>query len=166
MSQTLLTLLAMMLVTLFSFNQQRSHITARMRMIHTEIDLRATDAATSYLEEMGDYAFDEATLRETISGPDELTPQGGNGFTADTSNNDLDDLDGVVITRRYIGPVDSLTFQLSTRVTYVEPAELDTEASHPTKFKRIVVSVHSLDVPFPDTLRLSQVYSCNTSCDW
>jgi hypothetical protein len=166
MAQTLLTLLALALVILFSYNQYRGVISTREYHLRHEIASQAVGVAVDQLEAYEAFAFDETILTDTLLQATDLTAMDENGFQADTPNNDLDDFDRTTTTTSRLTKLDTLWFSAETQVTYLEEADPGVETTTPSKFKKATVTVYPLDVDLPDTIRLSQVYNCGSRCTW
>ena len=63
---------------------------------------------------------------------------------------------------------DTLTFRTETWIVYADendPAQ-NAATSTPTKFKKVILKVYSLDLPDADTVRVSQSISCKDACSW
>ena len=169
MGQTLLAILAIMVATLFAFNQQRIMMQTRMQMIDSEVSLQATSVAVDRLEEIGAMAYDDATKGENvISSSSDLTLK--NIFTADAPPiDDIDDFDNASVTGFRMYGADTLWFAVESEIHYASEGDLSQEIEDPytrTKYKKATVLVYSLDFANPDTVRLSQSYSCGSKCDW
>ena len=67
MPQTLLALLAMILASVLSFNQQRGALSNYDHMIGNEIEMAASGALMTVLEFVGARSFDERTTPEGIA---------------------------------------------------------------------------------------------------
>ena len=61
MTQTLFALLAMMIVMLFSLNQQRGILHDYQTMVHDDMELMAAGVALQVMETVASYPFDRAT---------------------------------------------------------------------------------------------------------
>lgn len=61
MPQTLLSIFAILTVSILSFNQQRASTHARMQMIRTEVETQAETVAMEVMESLRGLAFDEAS---------------------------------------------------------------------------------------------------------
>lgn len=164
MPQTLLALMAMMMMTLFAFNQQRNILMMREDVYMRDVDLRATGVAVDQLEAFSAFAFDAATVGDTITTAGALTGLADLG--EDGTTDDLDDFDGTTATATRETPFDTLAFSVTTSVAYVEEDDPDVAAASPTKYKKATVQVYALDVAFADTVTLSQLYNCGSRCDW
>lgn len=101
MPQTLLTLFAIVLVSLLSLNQQRASTHARMQMIRTEVETHAETVAIEMMETLRSLPFDQAVVGgNAISSVNDFTTLSSSkiGYTSQqrTMNydqvNDLGDL--------------------------------------------------------------------------
>lgn len=168
MMQTLLALLAMMIVTLFSFHQQRNIIHTQMSMIRSEAVTHATTVATDLLQEIGSKAFDHATTDATISSPTDLTLKPH--FTMDASGNDIDDYDDDTRVRKYrLLNGDTLWFDVWSEVNYADENDLQSVAADPTirtRYKKVTVWVQSVTVDLQEPIYLSQTLACGSRCAW
>lgn len=165
MSQTLLAILALMLATMFSVQQLRHTAFTQLSMIRSEIGTQSTGVAVDRLEEIGSMAFDEATVGGvTITSSALLTT--GAPFGLDAPGNDIDDFDGATVDTFRLAGLDTLRFRIQSRVRYADPDDVGKEVSGPTKVKKATVKVYSLDIVAPDTITLSQSYSCGSRCNW
>lgn len=180
MPQTLLALLALMLASLLTFNQQRLTARAQRTMVANEIELAAAGLASEVLEFIGARSFDETTTPEAIGTNGGTVPESPVGFSgnaefgtlggcdllqpsATPSCNDIDDLDGLDWT-----PVDvelahgrSLTFEVRTDVFYVDSPTSMSPANTPTRHKRVVLDLRSDYVHQGEDgqLRVTRVFS-------
>lgn len=169
MPQTLLAIAAMMVATLFAFQQQRNVMETRMQMVRSEVVTNATGVAVDRLEEIGVMAFDDATKGEDkIFATSSLTSM--LTFTDDAPPvDDVDDFDGSIVERFRVYGADTLWYGVETRVRYASEAQPDAEIVDPsqrTKMKKATVTVYSLNIPNIDTIRISQSYTCGSKCDW
>ncbi|MEX0747922.1 MAG: hypothetical protein WD275_07985 [Rhodothermales bacterium] len=169
MPQTLLAFCAVMLAAFFAFQQQRSVVDTRMKMVQNEVETAATGVAVDRLEEIGVMAYDEATKSGgKIFSSASLTAKGI--FTVDAPPiDDVDDFDGSYVERFRVYSGDTLWYGVETGIQYADEAQPDQEIVDPflkTKFKKATVRVYSLNVTEIDTISLSQSYSCGSKCDW
>ena len=163
MSQTLLATLALIVVTVYAAQQQRSIVGQQVAMIQNEVSSMATSVAVDRLEEIRSMAFDEHTRNGLVDSPSQLTPY---PFTADTQGDDIDDFHLVKLdTFRLVGP-DTLRFRVETVVTYVDEANIELSTHQRTKYKRAEATVFSTTVSSPDTIRIAQTYACGSRCQW
>jgi hypothetical protein len=180
MPQTLLALLALVLASFLSFNQQRLSSRSHQNMVSSELELAATGLASEVIEMIGARAFDRSTAPGRIEDADGVVPTTPAGFApastfgtsaycdlltpADgASCNDVDDLHGGgwrparvdLAHGRY------LDFEVRTQVFYVSSAESMAPAPAPTLHKRVVMDIRTDLVPSaPDgILRVTRVIS-------
>lgn len=182
MGQTLYAIIAMMIVSLFAMQQQRSALRAQLDMIDNEIAMISSGVAVERLEEIGALAFDQNTRGgETADSPNDLTPPAEFGAGYDQTGDDLDDFHATLATLgRPLGE-DSLWFDVVATVDYVQESNHDQVAPSATKFKRVTVTVR-VDEDAPANagilqmydaeglaeraVTLSQLYSCKSACQW
>jgi hypothetical protein len=165
MSQTMLSILALVLATMFAVQQQRHTAHTKLSMIRGEIGTQTTGVAVDRLEEIGAMAFDEATVGDiTLDSPDSLTS--GSPFGLDAPGNDIDDFDAVTLDTFRVAGNDTLRFRVVSRVRYANEADVAQEVGGPTKVKKATVKVYNLNVAAPDTITLSQSYACGSRCAW
>ncbi len=178
MPQTMLAVLSMVVTTLFAFNQHRNVLNTRLNMVREDMAIRSTGVAVDVLEEIGSMSFDEATRDKVISSSTELTSferksfylmeQEGSSQTSQESggSNDIDDFNGAMMERTRTLNEKSLGFRAQSIVSYVDPVDKTTEVDYPTKLKKVTIKVFSMNLARPDTIYLSQLYSCGSRCDW
>lgn len=165
MIQTLTALMALMLTLLFVFNQQQGMIRAERTLIRNEISAQATSVAVDRLEEMGAMPFDRSTVGErTITDTTALTRE---VLFGSPSPQDLDDFHGIDAVQYRVLWADTLTFRVVSSVAYARESDPNlSSGGRRTKFKKATVVVYSLDDVRPDTVRLSQSFSCGSFCNW
>ncbi len=166
MPQTMLALLALMLLGSYSLTQHTRNVHLQRQMIQNEVATIATGVAMARLERIGAKAFDEQTANQPITSASELTPYPFDDGGA--QGNDIDDFHET----SHVDAVDlggaELRFKIYTTVTYADkndPNEPVT-GSEKTKYKRVKASVHSLTVPLPDSVYIYRTYACGSRCDW
>lgn len=166
MPQTLLALLALVLASFLSFNQQRLTVRSYQTMVSSELELAATGLASNVIEMIGARSFDENTTPEKIDAAGGLVPQSPLSFStpgsfgmlgecdllspADTPG--CDDVDDVHGDDWRAVPVDlahgrSLDFEVRTQVYYVASTESMVPTSIPTLHKRVVMDIRTDHVP-------------------
>ena len=165
MAQTLYAVVALVIVTLFAFQQQRTMALEQAGMIRNEMAMQATGVGVDKLEEIGSRPYDEATRGEKkVSAASDLTPP---PFEVDKGDNDdIDDFHADVGKAYRVAGRDTLWFWVRTTVSYASESDPEQPASTATKFKRATAEVVSLTVSLPDTITLSQSYACGSLCDW
>ena len=166
MPQTTLAFMAIYVFSLLILTQQRTSVRAQVGAIKNTIGILANGVATERLERVASLDFDQATRdNNAVFGSAALTATSDFGPVQDKAGDDIDDFHDTAVTfeRGFAG--DTLRFQAETSVYYVQDANLIASAS-PTKYKMIDVRVYSLDVALADTIRLSRVKACKSSCQW
>ena len=180
MPQTLLALLALMLASLLTFNQQRLTMRAQRTMISNEIELAATGLASEVLEFIGARSFDEQTTPEAIRAANGKVPELPSSFSgasrfgtagecdllrpaATPSCDDIDDLDNLDWTEVDVALAHgrSLSFEVRTQVYYVDSPASMTPSSVPTLHERVVMDLRSdYDLQEGDgQIRVTRVFS-------
>ena len=181
MPQTLLALLAMILATLVSFNQQRNAVMTYEAMLDNEIEMAATGVFMHVMELIGGRSFDERTTPEGIhaAGTLPLDPaadfsaagrfgsydRGSSGCDLEKAYvtpdcDDIDDLDGIrnaIVSARF-DMNRSLDFEIDIDVDYVTDAAFQVASSVPTRHKRVVVWARNPFLPYGEIV-LERVYS-------
>jgi hypothetical protein len=171
MPQTLIAILAMVVTTLFAFNQHKSVLNTRMGMIRQDVSMRATGVAVDVMEEIGAMAFDDATKTGAISELSLLTYLPLTIDSVDTEQlesggaDDIDDFNGLTLARTRTHGEQTVNFVARPRINYVS-TDGTSIVAYATKFKRVSISVVAADFVFPDTVRVSQVFACGSRCDW
>ena len=170
MPQTLLGLLGIVLASVLSLQQVRAGMDTKEKLRDSEVQALATSVAMGVLNGLESRPFDEGVKDAFASSPAELTPMVGAGFFrpgGDTADDDLDDIHGASETTVHVlrDGRTGLRLRTDAEVGYVSEADGVTVAATPTRFKRVTVTVRSLDVSAP-TVSISQVYSCGSYCAW
>lgn len=180
MPQTLLALLALVLASFLSFNQQRLTKRAHQTMVSSELELAATGLASEVIEMVGARSFDEASTPEKIhdkhgavpTTPGAFSPPGSFGGDQDCdlllpqATPGCDDVDDLHSEAWRPARVDlahgrSLEFEVRTKVFYVTSTESMEPAPAPTLHKRVTMDVRTGLVPgAPEgILRVTRVLS-------
>lgn len=180
MPQTLLSLLALALASLLTFNQQRLTVRSQQGMVADEVELAAAGLASEILELVGARSFDEATTPEKIAAgggaipysPAEFSSAGSFGvaggcdYLVPANTPDCDDVDDVggadwtpVAVRLARGR--TLDFDVRTDVFYVASTTSMEPAEAPTRHKRVILDVRSPYVTTgpAEVLRVTRVVS-------
>lgn len=163
---------ALMALFLFSFlilTQQRVAVQAETAAVHNTVDLIANGVATERLAQVSALGFDQATVDNiSVSSASALTAPSAFGPKLDKAGDDIDDFDGTVVSVNRGMGADTLHFRSETSVYYVEDDDphAGLQSASPTKHKKIDVKVYCLDVADADTVRLSMVKACKSSCPW
>lgn len=156
MQQTILALLALMIATLFSYNQERSMLHMRETMIDTEMEVMASGVALQVMEYIGRKAFDDQTTDgERVATAAELTSASGFGVSGKcdvvapiqtvspySDCDDLDDYDHMALERvPFVLKTDTVYFDVTAEVKYVESD--GSESFSPTFDKQVTVYVRN-----------------------
>jgi hypothetical protein len=154
MQQTLLAFLALLIVTILSFNQQRANIRSQQESIRAQYRQAALGVAKQTHAAIRTRSFDQDTESFT---PESSSNWGGkdcihddkdrrfdNNCSAiehfhDDTTTDMDNADGIIRTRV---PGDSLNFQVEVEVHYVkDTGSKIVRASSTTRLKEVTVRV-------------------------
>ncbi len=161
MPQTLLAFLAMVLVTTFSLVYQRTVLDTQKQAIQDEMETMASGVALEIFEYVATRAFDAQTVNGTVTpdnpNPALLTDPGDFGGSDYSSAVDIDDFDGLSITRAF--EVDSLSidFQVDIEVHYVNPDNPIENSDTPTLAKEVVLTLTNTHMIRP--LTISRVFT-------
>lgn len=166
MPQTLLALLALVLASFLTFNQQRLTLRSHQNLVTDEVELAAAGLSSEIVAFIEGRSFDENTTPGAIGDADGTVPDDPSAFTYGAVDggtdgcdllkpavtpdcDDVDDVDG----EAWI-PVDvdlahgrSLPFEVRTQVYYVDDPRSMAEASGPTRHKRVLIDIRSKYVP-------------------
>ena len=182
MPQTLISVLALVVFTLFAVSQQRRLVLADRSMVRNMVAVMANGVATQTLDEAAAQPFDENTRGGMLTSPNDLTSKAE--FSTDSSvdgePDDVDDwstfdlspdstLASEVRVVRSGDEVHTLTFTRKARVDYVVEDGSGgwiVNNATPTKYKQILVTVYADGIAWADTVRISQVVSCGINCRW
>ncbi len=160
-SQMLITLGALILLSLVILRVNRSFLTTDTVLLDSKIGVLAVSVATSLLEEANGKAFDEKTDTISVNNVNKLSttlgPEAGEVYP---NFDDFDDYNGLT-------KIDSTNpiakFIVTCKVDYVLPSNLDVKATNRTWHKRMTVYVTSPSMlghdDKQDTLKMSSVYS-------
>ena len=149
MKQTLLAFLAVLMISLYSVNQQRSLMHAQNNGYAREIETAATDLALSKLAEISRLAFDEQDVGganvirtdvDSLTAVSYLGPDGSEVSPDDlyAPYDDVDDYHDFQADIDHILNGEAFAFRLDVRVEYVDGV---TAVSYPTLAKRVTVRV-------------------------
>ena len=165
MQQTMLAILAMMLVGMYALNQNQRIARMKMNMIQNEVATIATSVGMDRLEHIGTKAYDQATKDANITLTSQLTDS---AFPEDAQGDDIDDFDKASRLDTIKLGEHALQFKVYTTVSYAQESDPNEEVTGTmkTKYKRARASVHSLTVPLPDSIVVYRSYACGGRCDW
>jgi hypothetical protein len=154
MDQTLLALLALIIASVFSFNQERAVMQGRVAMVDAEMEVMASGVALQVMEYVGSKAFDDQTADgEKVTEAASLTSFGGFGvagrcdvvapINTEYPYQACDDLDDFHAMETEPVPFmlksETLSFDVTVEVHYVHAD--GSAASGQTFDKKVVVSV-------------------------
>ncbi len=165
MPQTMLGLLALVLASLVSYNQQRNSVSNYQSMIQNEVEMAATGTMTHVLELIGSRSFDESSTPDGIHASQQV-PELDEHFTAgsrfgghDRGQNgcdlmepfrtpecdDVDDVDGIrnqsVVTQISDGRTIALNVDLD--VDYVNDDSTHSISTRRTRHKLVTLTAES-----------------------
>ena len=134
------------IVALLSMTVQRATHSIDSRKYVNEVVTRASGVATTTLEVIALRPFDEktdttkVTSFPAVTSAYQLTPEGSfGGCTSFNLCEDLDDYDGMVLTRTYEG----VPYTLTITVIYVDPLNPDVYSATQTFAKEVLVEVEN-----------------------
>ncbi|MCK9209667.1 MAG: hypothetical protein M0P61_02400 [Ignavibacteriaceae bacterium] len=158
--QTMLTVLAMMMLTLLSVRMNSALLQTQETMQNSKFGLAAISLATSVIEKANKLSFDEVTVDSAITNTNALTPiiklgvDGVENANKPPDFNDFDDYNNYQYDERTLA---SAYYHISCKVSYINPLTPNVDASSPTFHKKLTVSVSS--VSMQDTVRISTIFS-------
>lgn len=156
----MLTLLAMMMLTLLSVKMNSSLLQTQETMQNSKFGLAAISLATSVIENANKLAFDEQTIDSSITTTNALTKINNLGIDGveHLNNphefNDFDDYNNYEYDERTLS---SAYYHISCKVCYVNPTTPNVAATSPTFHKKLTVSVSS--VSMQDTIKINTIFS-------
>ena len=169
MSQTIYAIIALVLLSLFVFQQRRSTIRMQHTMVNNAVAVVAHGVAVERLSKIRSMSYDQATASDTyIDSASELTPPEEFGPSQDVENDDADDFHGAAIDVGRVVGGHTLNFRVESTVQYADEDAPDTPRTDNTRtrYKKISVRVYSLDVAEADTIEIAQTVSCKNACNW
>jgi len=156
--QTMITLLAMMMLTLLSVRINSSILQTQISMQNSKFGLASISLATSVIENANKLSFDEVTLENAIVNTSPLTAINTLGKDAGENTpsqfDDFDDYNNYEYDERTLA---SAYYHISCRVCYVNPTTPNVAATSQTFHKKLTVSVSS--VSMQDTVRINTIFS-------
>ena len=156
--QTMLTLLAMMMLTLLSIRMNSSLLQTQETMQNSKFGLAAISLATSIIENANKLSFDEETIDSSLVSTTPLTSiinLGKDEYEDTTSQfDDFDDYNNFEYDERTLA---SAYYHISCKVCYINPSTPNTASNSPTFHKKLTVSVSS--VSMQDTVKISTIFS-------
>ncbi|NUN08264.1 MAG: hypothetical protein HUU54_03730 [Ignavibacteriaceae bacterium] len=158
MSQSLLTIAAMMLLTTLAIRVNSTVLMSQETSQNSKFGLAAISLATSEIEEASRLAFDENSNDNPLTSVNSLTNVSALGKeSGETNPSNFDDLDDYHNYSYTDSTQISAVFRVWFSVNYVNTASLNSVSSSKTWHKRITVNVASPSMR--DTVRFSSVFS-------
>jgi hypothetical protein len=176
--QTLLTIGALILLSVTVMSTNRSSLQHGAIINQTEVSLYAVSLAQAKIEEASGQAFDAYSATDTAEAGSVITAltqlsgtlgkETGETDTSQTVNNfdDFDDYNYFSGTNPYVVFVPGVdTFRIQTTVFYVDTTNPEVNAGTRTWHKRMIVKVWPTVTPWgganpkPDTITMSYIYS-------
>lgn len=160
MGQTMLTIGAMMLLSLVIIRINNGFLTTSGTLLNSKIGVLAVSLATSMIEEASGKAFDENTDTTAVHQLSMLSNLGTDaGETADTLFDDFDDYNNFIKT---IDIESSDRFTVKCKVDYINPSNPSVAVNQKTWHKKITVFITSPGMKNEtrqDTVKISTVFS-------
>jgi MSHA pilin protein MshD len=178
--QMVLSVLAMLLLSISVLTINRQTLTTNDTMMSSRYGLMALSLANTIIQDASGLAFDEKTVTQgsSVASVSQLTAPTALGLdTGESASNpntfdDFDDYNcyrttpktDVIIVDATVTPNKTMTFYSLCKVDYVDGTNPSNVMTTQTWHKRLMVSVYSNDLQDPwtgqvDTLKLSTVYS-------
>ena len=159
--QMLITIGAMVLLTLVILRVTSGFLTTSTAMMETKFDILAVSLGTSMIEEANGKSFDQNTDTTTVSSTASLSSIGPDAGEVYPNFNDFDDYDGLVKIVKYDSSdttFKSADFKIKCTVGYINPSNPEVLTTSPKTWdKRLNVEVTSKSMI--DTIRLFSIYS-------
>ncbi len=157
--QLMLTIGAMMLLTLVILRVNNGFLTTNSVLLDSKFGVLAVSLATSVLEEANSKSFDENSDSNSVSNLLELTSPASLGPEGEVypNYNDFDDYDGFTKNTAGDTTLQSAEFDILCAVDYITPANPDGKSASRTWHKKLTVTVTSPSMN--DTIVMSAVYS-------
>lgn len=175
MPQTILSIAAVILFSLFAVSQQQRLVYTEQAMIRNTIGTITNGVAQATIDEIAASPFDVATKTDPVDDADDLTPKANFGLDGkpddvdDWSKIDLNPPQAIASATRDLVVEDTtytLTFTRIVEVNYVSKnvsGEWE-ESANPTAYKRIELTVYSDQIDVADTVRIKHVVACGSRC--
>ncbi len=150
MSETMLALVALMVVVFFSFSQQRAIVRAEQEIASVELEVLANAVGSEMMQLMATQDFDDATIGidlQTVALADlTIASQFGESLSCPTDCDDIDDFNNMTPNTIFFeigrdeadNPV-GFNFTVIAEVKYVDDAGV--ESSSPTWTKEVTLFV-------------------------
>ena len=155
--QMMITLAAMMLLSLVILRVNNGFLSTNTVLMETKFGVLGVSLATSVIEEATGLAFDENTNGATVSSVGDLSTLGPDGEVYKDNVNpfdDFDDYEGLV----YIdSTMPSARFRIACSVDYINTAFPDSFSGTKTWHKKLTVMVTTQSSQ--DTIEMSTIFS-------
>jgi len=159
--QMLITVGAMVLLTLVILRVNNGFLSTNTVMMETKFDVLAVSLGTSIIEEANGKAFDQNTDTSSVSSTSSLSSIGKDGDEEYPNFNDFDDFNGLIKIVKYDSSdttFKSADFKIQCNVGYISPNNPEVLTTSPkTWHKRLNVEVTSKFMA--DTIKLTTIYS-------
>jgi hypothetical protein len=158
--QMLLTLGALILLSLLTLRVNSSQLSTQDTMQNSKFGILAVSVASSIMQEASEKSFDENSVEDFLSTLNLLTNRNSfgteSGEIADSSNtfDDFDDFDGY---SKIDSTMPSAIFNVSCIVNYVDPDEKDFITTKNTWHKQLIIKVTSPSMA--DTIQMTKIFS-------
>jgi len=143
MTQTLFSIFAIMMATLFAINQQRAMINTYNDMIHDEFEIMASGVALEVMEHIGSKEFDSATVgvhpdNFSVDNLTSLPFETGKSYSAATDLDDFHQMETEVI--QFQAGEAVVPFSVDVVVQYVDDNKAVSTSR--TDTKEVIVTVN------------------------
>ena len=147
---------AMVLLSLVVLRVNNTFLSTNTVMQESKFGVLATSLAQSVIEEAESKAFDELSISNPTTSPNDFTPVNSLGIEGETYPN-FDDFDDYNNYTKDVTNLPSAIFHISCRVNYFDPTNPNVAATTKQWSKKITVTVTSESSQ--DTIRLSSIFS-------
>ena len=155
--ESLITIAAMMLLSLTVLRVNSNLIGTDTVLMETKFGVLAVSLATSVIEEANKKPFDEVGVEDAILNVSALTAPGSLKPETGETYPDFDDFDDFNGYTKLVTKLPSADFNISCQVSYINPSNPNVTSGIRTWHKKITVNVSSPSTT--DTFRLSSIYS-------
>jgi len=155
--QSIFSIGALLLFSLTTLQVNDNILTNDIVLQESKFGILGLSLAASMIEEANNKAFDAATATDGITDINLLTSPYGLGPGTAEIPGDFDDFDDYNGYTKHIDQIPSANFDISCKVEYVTPENIDGSIMQKTWHKKITVKVTS---PFmQDTIQVSKIFS-------
>ena len=158
--QIMITLLALILLSLLTLRVNSSQLSTQDIMQNAKFGVLAVSVASAIMEEASEKAFDEKSVNNFIDKTNKFTKDKDfgteSGENADSSNtfDDFDDFDGYSIID---STMPSAVFNVSCIVNYVDPDKTGFITNNSTWHKQLIIKITSPSMA--DTIQMTKIFS-------